>query len=108
MYVDKNNDNNYLTIAGGALGAAVTAPGLIADTIGQVDLLRHSKKIKPLLKADTFEYLQKNEKPEVFKYITENKKLLYSPLLKKLGITSAAVVGGIIVGKLIDKIFSTY
>ena len=103
MIVDKNNDNSFLTIAGGALGAAFTVPKLICDTIGQVDLLKHTKGLKPILKGDTFEYLQKSEKPEVFKYVTENKKLLYSPLLKRLGIAAAAVAGGIIIGKFLDN-----
>jgi hypothetical protein len=102
MIVD--DKNNFFSYIGCAAGAAFTVPHLVGDTLGQVDLLRHTKGLKPLLSGDTFEYLQKSEKPEIFKYITENKKLLYKPLFEKLGLATLAIAGGISIGKFLDNL----
>ena len=89
---------------GGIVGAAFTVPNFVRETIGQVDLLRNVKGLKPILKDDTFEHLKTSINPEVLEHITKNKKLLYNPLLKKIGIASLCVAGGIFIGSLLDKL----
>lgn len=97
-----NDSNNGAFLFG--MGAALYAlPDALKETIGQVDTLRHAQKLSPILSGDTFEYLQKSMTPETFDFITKNKKLLYNPILKKFGLATLIISGGIFLGSLLDK-----
>lgn len=98
-YIDRHG---WATI-GGIVGAAFTAPRLATDTIGQADLVRNIKGEKPILKGDTFEKLKETMPQEVVEEVTKTKKLFYNPLLKRLGIATLGIAGGIIIGSLLDN-----
>ena len=101
---DSYTDKHGWATIGGIVGAVFTVPHLVGETIGQVDLLRNVKGLKPILKDDTFEYLKKSTNSEIFEHITRNKKILYNPLLKRLGIASLCVAGGVIIGGFLDDL----
>lgn len=103
------NQNSYTdkhgwAAIGGIIGADLTIPHLVGETIGQIDLLRNVKGLKPMLKDDTFEHLKKSTNPEVLDYITKNQKILHNPLLKRLCIASLCIADGIFVGSFLDNL----
>lgn len=99
-----DNNNNGFAIAGGFFGAAVGGSPFLGETFCQWELLRHIKKKKPLLKGDTFEYLQKTMDKESFDCVTKNKKLLLSPIFKKLGVLALFIAGGMFLGSSADSL----
>ncbi len=101
MIVDGNNNN--FEVAGGCFGFIVGGTPFLTESFGQVELLRHIKKKKPLLKGDTFESLQKNMNKESFDYVTKNKKFFMNPIVSKLGLAAFFIGAGMFLGSLVQK-----
>lgn len=96
-------ENNNFTIAGAGFGILVGGSPVFGETFGQIELLRHTKQKKPLLKGDTFESLKKNMDKESFEYILKNKKFFMSPIFKKFGILAFFIAGGMILGSMVKN-----
>lgn len=96
-----SGENNNFAIAGAGFGILVGGSPVLTETLGQVELLRHTKQKKPLLKGDTFESLQKNMDKESFEYVSKNKKFFMSPIFKKFGILAFFIAGGMFLGNMV-------